>query len=80
VSALQARDPEVRVENLEHGRSLYLQKCSSCHRLYEPASLSPDAWPDKVAGMQREGRVHLTDEELTDMLRYLRATSLVARR
>ncbi len=48
--------------------------------LYEPASIAPDAWPVKVADMQREGRVHLADDELADLVRYLRGTSLVARR
>jgi mono/diheme cytochrome c family protein len=80
VVALQPIDPGVRLEDLERGRALYLSKCSSCHQLHEPQLFTPEAWPDKVHAMQREGRVHLSDPEALDMIRYLRAASLVARR
>ncbi len=80
VSALRPTDPTVHVEDLEHGRDLYLAKCSSCHALYEPVAFAPEAWPEKVSRMQREKRVHLADAELADITRYLRATSAVTRR
>jgi len=80
VVALRPIDPGVELADLEHGRELYLGKCASCHQLHEPSLFAPDAWPDKVHSMQREGRVHLSDADALDMIRYLRAASLVARR
>jgi mono/diheme cytochrome c family protein len=80
VVALRPIDPGVQLADLERGRSLYLAKCASCHQLHEPSLFAPEAWPDKVHAMQREGRVHLSDPEALDMIRYLRAASLVARR
>src|SRR4051812_10629730 len=80
VVALRPIDPGVELADLERGRELYLSKCSSCHQLHAPSLFTPDAWPDKVHAMQREGRVHLSDPEAMDMIRYLRAASLVARR
>lgn len=80
VVALRPIDPGVELADLEHGRELYVGKCASCHQLHEPSLFAPDAWPDKVHSMQREGRVHLNDADALDMIRYLRAASLVARR
>lgn len=80
VVALRPIDPGVELADLERGRELYLGKCASCHQLHEPQLFAPEAWPDKVHAMQREGRVHLSDPEALDMIRYLRAASLVARR
>jgi mono/diheme cytochrome c family protein len=79
VSAVKARDPSARVENLEHGRSLYLGKCGGCHLLIEPAKFAADVWPEKVARMQGEQRVHLDVDEARDLVRYLVGASAVAR-
>lgn len=80
VVALRPIDPGVELADLERGRELYLSKCSSCHQLHEPSLFTPEAWPGKVHAMQQERRVHLSDPEALDMIRYLRAASLVARR
>jgi hypothetical protein len=80
VAALKARDPAVRLEDLERGRSLYLAKCSGCHLVIEPRKFAADAWPEKIQRMQNERRVHLAPDELSDIERYVVATSRVARR
>ena len=79
VAALRTKDPDARLANLEHGRSLYLGKCGGCHLLIEPSKFGPDVWPTKVERMQSERRVLLTSEELTDLKRYLVAVSAVDR-
>jgi len=79
VAALRPSDPAAKLEDLEQGRTLYMSKCSSCHLLHAPATIAPDAWPGKVARMQSEGRVHLSEDELRDIVRYVRAASLSSR-
>ena len=78
VAALHPTDPAAKLEDLERGRTLYMSKCSSCHLLHPPSTIAPDAWPGKVARMQREGRVHLGDDDLRDIVRYVRAASLAS--
>jgi cytochrome c5 len=79
VAAIHPTDPSVELSDLEHGRKLYMSKCSSCHLLHPPATIAPDAWPDKVVRMQREGRVHLADDDIRDIVRYVRAASMASR-
>ena len=78
IGAVKARDPEARVENLEHGRALYLGKCGGCHMLIEPGRFAADVWPAKVERMQGEARVHLAPDEARDLVRYLVGASAVA--
>jgi hypothetical protein len=79
VATLRPTDPNARLEDLERGRTLYMGKCGSCHLLHPPSTIAPDEWPGKVGRMQSEGRVHLADDELRDIIRYVRAASLGAR-
>jgi mono/diheme cytochrome c family protein len=79
VGAVKLHDPAARVEDLAHGRTLYLGKCGGCHLLIEPGKFASDAWPEKVERMQEEKRVHLEADELRDLVRYLVGASAVAR-
>jgi hypothetical protein len=79
VGAVKVRDPSARVEDLAHGRSLYLGKCGGCHLLIEPGKFASDVWPEKVERMQEEKRVHLEPGEARDLVRYLVGASAVAR-
>jgi mono/diheme cytochrome c family protein len=79
VGAVTQRDPAARVENLEHGRALYLGKCGGCHMLIEPGRFAAEAWPEKVERMRGERRVRLDAEEARDLVRYLVGASTVAR-
>lgn len=79
VATLRPSDPAVRLEDLERGRTLYMGKCGSCHLLHAPATIAPEEWPGKVTGMRSEGRVHLEDDEVRDIIRYLRSASASAR-
>ena len=79
LGAVRASDPSVRADDLERGRGLYLAKCSGCHTAIEPARFGADAWPGKIERMRSERRVHLADDEVRDIERYLVGVSAVAR-
>ena len=48
---------------------LYRNKCTSCHRAYEPADRKD--WPRVVDKMQAEKKTRLTEEERAQILQYL---------
>ncbi len=61
------------------GHRLYLAKCTTCHRAYEPARFTPDHWRQAVAKMTRKGRVHLTADERAAILGYLTGAEVADR-
>lgn len=61
--------PAVTMVELERGRTLYVQKCSGCHRPPAPGDHSPADWPGEVAEMRE--RAHLGPEEVTLIERYV---------
>lgn len=70
------RWPEATLGDLEVGRSLYVQRCAGCHALKSPSSVRAEAWPSKIAAMEREHDVHLDTSEARLIERYLYALSL----
>jgi mono/diheme cytochrome c family protein len=78
VAAAQAEDPSATLEDLSRGRTLYASKCSGCHALRDPSSLSTDGWRHELDEMQTKQGVHLAPQESKDILRYLDATTRVA--
>jgi hypothetical protein len=50
---------------------MYLAKCTSCHRAYEPSKYSAKAWADSIDEMEAKKRVRLTQEEKAEILGYL---------
>ena len=79
VAAAKLTDPTAREQDLVHGRDVYLGKCGGCHLLIEPGKFASETWPGKVERMQQERRVHLEQDELRDLVRYLVGASAVAR-
>jgi mono/diheme cytochrome c family protein len=69
------RFPGATVSGLEHGRSLYVERCAGCHQLREPASETPLAWPHVVAEMKDDHGVHLTQDEEQGIVLYLVSVS-----
>jgi len=59
----QARWPNTTAMDLERGRSLYIAKCSGCHRPPKPSDYSPASWPAELAHMRK--RAHLGPREQT---------------
>jgi mono/diheme cytochrome c family protein len=67
--------PNATLPQLEHGRSLYVERCAGCHQLREPASETPLAWPGLVAEMRDDHGVHLTSDEEQGIVAYLVSVS-----
>ncbi len=61
--------PGTTVADLEHGRQIYLERCSSCHQPVAPARVTPADWPGHIAEMK--GRAHLSDEQARLVERYV---------
>ncbi len=63
------RWPGTTVEALAHGRSLYVDHCSGCHRLYRPDRYAPERWPAFVREMSERSK--LAEAEAEPVIRYL---------
>lgn len=69
----QQRWPETTVATLEHGRALYVSKCSGCHSLYVPTRVPATRWPAMIDEMTR--RANLLPDQRDLILRYLLTAS-----
>ncbi len=56
---------------MSDGQRLYLAKCTSCHSAYEPSDYPPKAWLAAMDEMEKQKRVHLSQEERAMILQYL---------
>lgn len=56
---------------LTQGRTLYVDRCASCHALKTPDALAADRWPAAIDKMRKLHGVKLTDGEADIMERYL---------
>ena len=56
---------------LKTARKLYLGKCAKCHKLYDPARYSDEAWNKWLEKMTVKSRLKADDAELLN--RYLAA-------
>jgi mono/diheme cytochrome c family protein len=65
--------PGTTVEELAHGRALYVDKCSGCHNLHLPAEHTPEEWKGYVAYMTADAKI--TPDEAKEIARYLAAVS-----
>jgi hypothetical protein len=63
------RWPGTDQAQLEAGRALYVERCSSCHVPPAPTSVPADRWPGEVAEMKE--RAGLSDDEARLVERYL---------
>ena len=57
---------------LSQEERLYRAKCTSCHRMYEPAERKD--WPAVIDKMQAERKTRLTEEERAQILQFLQGT------
>jgi mono/diheme cytochrome c family protein len=65
--------PGTTVDDLEHGRAVFVSRCAGCHNLPLPDSKSPEEWATVVGDMATGARLSAADQDL--VLRYLSATS-----
>lgn len=68
-SRAAARWPGTDQAQLEAGRAIYIERCSSCHMPIDPATIAADEWPSHVAEMRE--RAKLGDDEVAQLERYL---------
>src|ERR1043165_5143670 len=71
VSAASARWTGMDAARLEASRSLYVQRCSTCHGLYGPEACSESRWPAVMAEMARKAR--LDEGQREELLRFILA-------
>ncbi len=70
-----AGEPGSADVDLAHGRELYVERCSGCHKLVRPARYPAERWPELVADMASESTPPLTEDERLDMVAYLQAAA-----
>lgn len=73
----QSNWPGTTVQDLAHGRALYVDKCSGCHNLHLPSEYAPEEWKSYVAYMVAEAKI--TPEEQRAIARFLAAASARSR-
>jgi|SRR5688572_10312715 len=56
---------------LRSGRTLYVEKCAGCHRLYDVDAYGDDEWRGHVQDMIREDLVKVSRSEQAALVRYL---------
>ncbi len=66
-----ARYPDLTLNELAQGRTLYVSRCGSCHTLKPPAELPPERWEVEVTEMRTNNGVKLSDAEARAIVRYL---------
>jgi len=71
--AMSAAGQEESVPALERGRSLYLNRCTHCHRLYDITRLERIGFRTALERMEK--KAELSDNELESILGYLEAVS-----
>jgi mono/diheme cytochrome c family protein len=57
------RWPDAQRKDIQHGRRLYVDRCSGCHNLYAPSSRTDEEWEAAVAAMRESGRLSPPEEE-----------------
>jgi mono/diheme cytochrome c family protein len=60
---------DATLEQLNEGRKLYIENCSSCHVLYAPGKYKREEWQVQVDEMQERSHIKLEQKNL--ILKYL---------
>lgn len=54
----------ISLEDLNKGRDVYVQKCSSCHRLYVPSKYTNTEWMDNLFEMKAKAKITESEKQL----------------
>ena len=57
------------LEELQQGRTIYVDNCGKCHGLYSPDSYTPTQWKSIISNMAPQA--HLTSTQTTLVLKYV---------
>ena len=71
MTAADATRAHATVAELEHGRTLLVQRCGGCHRVPVPADHSAREWPVKLDEMASRAGLDVRGHERTLLERYL---------
>jgi len=52
------------LQELQQGRSLYIDNCGSCHGLYNPDSYTPSQWRNIISNMSRNTGLSSSEVQL----------------
>ena len=80
VDRVQPIEPGLTLAEMQQGRAIYVQRCSSCHPVHGPGEYRGDQWPGLVEKMKREKKIRIPEHEQVLMERYLAAFSSTAPR
>ncbi len=62
VEAARQRDPTLDEQMLERVRTLYVNRCSSCHSLTNPRDYTAQEWPEWMRKMAKKSKLGREDE------------------
>lgn len=76
VERVSAKYPGYSLTDLDHGKMLFEQHCSDCHRLKDPTKRSEEQWESIVPKMvknvnKKEGANTLSADDQQAILKYL---------
>jgi mono/diheme cytochrome c family protein len=74
-----AHFPDLTLSELQHGRTLYVSRCGSCHTLKRPSELPAEQWQSEVSEMRDKNGVKLSDAEAQAIVRYLAVAATAGR-
>ncbi len=66
---LQARQANLELSTLEHGRSLFLARCGTCHLTPTPSAHTMDEWAKFVPEMSKDAE--LSEADAAHVLQFL---------
>lgn len=78
VERVQPIAPGLTLAEMQLGRAVYVQRCSSCHPVHGPGEYRADQWPALVAKMKRENKVKIPEHDQELLMQYLIAFSSTA--
>ena len=70
---MQEKEPSMTLEKAIRGHNLYVQRCGSCHHLYEPARFTEKEWSSILTKMIPKAKVTnpVNQQLLTNYLKSL---------
>jgi len=69
----EKRWPGTDINFLQHGRKLYISKCSGCHSLYKPGLYTTAQWDTIMVTMSKKAKLNTNQYE--DIQRFLTVMS-----
>lgn len=76
-TAISSKYPGTTLADLNKGKAIYETKCTQCHPAKKPSAYTEAQWkhevPDMAAKAKRKGKVEISEDEQTLILKYVLA-------